>query len=130
MPNKSLSYPKVCRRTDGKYYIDFKLNGKRFRLFNGKYIGSSNNPNSYPLKLRKTQSIKLAKEVYDYLVSNNYSFTKRPKNKLEFYDSLIERKLSENLSESYIKALKSIARCLREQLVSKGHITPEYVDSL
>ena len=130
MPNKSLSYPKVCRRTDGKYYIDFKLNGKRFRLFNGKYIGSSNNPNSYPPRLRKTQSVNLAKEVYDYLVSNNCSFVKKPNTKLEFYDSLIERKLSENLSASYIKALKAIARCLREQLVSKGHISPDYVDSL
>ena len=94
MPNKSLSYPKVCRRTDGKYYIDFNLNGKRFRLFNGKYIGSSNNPNSYPPRLRKTQSANLAKEVYYYLISNNHSFTKRPKNKLEFFDYLIERKLS------------------------------------
>ena len=130
MPNKSLSYPKVCRRTDGKYYIDFKLNGKRFRLFNGKYIGSSNNPNSYPPRLRKTQSANLAKEVYDYLVSNNYSFVKKPNTKLEFYDSLIERKLSENLSVSYIKALKSIARCLRIELVSKSHISSEYVDSL
>ena len=31
---------------------------------------------------------------------------------------------------SYIKALKAIARCLREQLVSKGHISTDYVDSL
>ena len=130
MPNKSLSYPKVCRRTDGKYYIDFKLCGKRFRLFNGKYIGSSNNPNLYPPRLRKTQSANLAKEVYDYLVSNNYSFVKKPNTKLEFYDSLIERKLSENLSLSYLKALKAISRCLREQLVSKGHISSDYVDSL
>ena len=109
MPNKSLSYPKVCRRRDGKYYIDFKLNGKRFRLFNGKYIGSSNNPNSYPPRLRKTQSANLAKEVYDYLVSNNCSFVKKPKTKLEFFDCLIERKLSQNLSMSYTKALKAIA---------------------
>jgi integrase len=130
VPNKSLSYPKVCRRTDGKYYIDFKLCGKRFRLFNGKYIGSSNNPNLYPPRLRKTQSANLAKEVYDYLVSNNYSFVKKPNTKLEFYDSLIERKLSENLSLSYLKALKAISRCLREQLVSKGHISSDYVDSL
>ena len=130
MPNKSLSYPKVCKRINGKYYIDFKLCGKRFRLFNGKYIGSSNNPNSYPLKLRKTQSIKLAKEVYDYLVSNNYSFIKRPKTNLEFYDSLVKKKLSENLSVSYLKALKAISKRLRNNLLSKGYISTEYVDSL
>ncbi len=63
-------------------------------------------------------------------MSNNYSFIKRPKNKLEFFDSLIERKLSENLSVSYLKALKAIARCLHKELVSKGHISSDYVDSL
>ena len=99
-------------------------------MFSGKKIGSSTNPNTFPLKYRRNETLNLAKEVYDYLVSNNYSFTKRPKNKLEFYDSLIERKLSENLSLSYSKALKAIERCLREQLVSTGHISTEYVDSL
>jgi hypothetical protein len=63
-------------------------------MFSGKKIGSSTNPNTFPLKFRRNETINLAKEVYDYLVSNNYSFTKRPKNKLEFYDCLIERKLS------------------------------------
>ena len=130
MPNKSISYPKVCKRYDGLYYIDFKLNNKRIRMFSGKKIDSSTNPNTFPLKYRRNKTIKLAKEVYDYLVSNNYSFTKRPKNKLEFFDYLIEKKLSENLSVSYIKALKAIARCLREQLVFKGYISSEYVDSL
>ena len=96
-------------------------------MFSGKKIGSSTNPNTFPLKYRRNETINLAKEVYDYLVSNNYSFTKRPKNKLEFFDYLIERKLSENLSVSYIKALKAIARCLREQLVSKGHISTDYI---
>ena len=130
MPEKSLSYPKVCKRIDGKYYIDFKLCGKRFRLFNGKYIGSSNNPNSYPLKLRKTHAIELAKEVYNYLVSNNYSFIKRPKTNLEFYDSLVKKKLSENISVVYLKALKAISKSLRNKLISKGYIPNEYVDSL
>ena len=99
-------------------------------MFSGKKIGSSTNQNTFPLKFRRNETINLAKEVYDYLVSNNCSFVKRPNTKLEFYDSLIERKLSESLSVSYIKALEAIARCLREQLVSKGHISPEYVDSL
>ena len=41
------------------------------------------NPNSYPPRLRKTQSANLAKEVYDYLLSNDYSFTK-PLSSIEF----------------------------------------------
>jgi hypothetical protein len=74
MPKSSLSYPKVCKHKDGRYYVNFNLNSKRYRLFNGKRIHSSLSPNSYPSKLRRNKAILLAKEVYDYLVSNNYSF--------------------------------------------------------
>ena len=61
MPNSSLSYPKVCKRYDGLYYIDFKLNSKRYRLFSGSKIGSSLSPNTYPLKLRKQKEEMAAK---------------------------------------------------------------------
>ena len=130
MPNNSLSYPKVCKRKDGKYYIDFKLNGKRFRLFNGKYIGSSNNPNSYPVRLRKIQAKDLAKEVYNYLLSNNYSFVKKPNNKLELYDYLINNKLSEKLSNRYIKDLTQISKYLRNELIHKGCVSVEFTETL
>jgi integrase len=99
-------------------------------MFSGKKINSSTNPNSFPLKFRRNETLNLAKEVYDYLVSNNYSFTKQPKNKLEFFDNLIERKLSENLSVAYKKALEAIAMCLRKHLVYNGHISTDYIDSL
>lgn len=74
MPKYSLSYPNVRKHSNGKYFIDFFLNNKRYRLFNGKRIGSSLAPNSYPSKLRHSKTTLLAKEVYDYLVSNDYSF--------------------------------------------------------
>ena len=65
-------------------------------MFSGKKIGSSTNPNTFPLKFRRNETINLAKEVYDYLVSNNYSFTKRPKNKLEFYLACVYIEIWEN----------------------------------
>ena len=83
MPKSSLSYPKVCKHKDGRYYVNFNLNSKRYRLFNGKRIHSSLAPNSYPIKLRRSKAILLADEVYRYLVSNNYFFT----NALELYNS-------------------------------------------
>ena len=91
MPNNSLSYPKVCKRKDGKYYIDFKLNSKRYRLFSGRLIGSSLNPNSYPAKLRYSVTSDLAKQVYQFIVSNEYSMTK-PLSTLEYFDNLIANK--------------------------------------
>ena len=129
MPNNSLSYPKVCRRYDGLYYIDFRLNNKRVRMFSGCKINSSLAPNSYPPKLRHSKTALLAKEVYDYLVSNDYSFEK-PLKGVELFDSLIESKLSEPLSAMYRKALESIASLLRQELILKGSISKHFLNSI
>ena len=129
MPNNSLSYPKVCKRKDGKYYVDFKLNNKRYRLFSGRLIGSSLNPNSYPPKQRYSATSTLAKQVYEFIVLNEYSLSK-PKPTLELFDILIEKKLNEPLSDVYRKALKSYAIILRQELVKKGVITSSYIDSI
>ena len=129
MPNNSLSYPKVCKRKDGKYYVDFKLNNKRYRLFSGRLIGSSLNPNSYPSKQRYSVTSNLAKQVYEFVLLNDYSLSK-PKSSVEFFDDLIEKKLNEPLSDVYRKALKSYANILREELTKKGKITSSYIDSI
>ena len=99
MPNCSLSYPNIRKHSNGKYFIDFFLNNKRYRMFNGKRIGSSLAPNSHPSKLRHSKTALLAKEVYDYLVINDYSFEK-PIRCVELFDSIIESKLSEPFRKS------------------------------
>ena len=129
MPNNSLSYPKVCKRKDGKYYVDFKLNNKRYRLFSGRLIGSSLNPNSYPAKQRYSVTSTLAKQVYEFIVLNEYSLGK-PMSTLELFDALIDKKLSEPLSDIYRKALKSYAVILREELTKKGKLTSSFIDSI
>ena len=106
MPNNSLSYPKVCKRKDGKYYVDFKLNNKRYSI-----------------------TSTLAKQVYEFIVKNDYSLSK-PKPTLEIFDSLIEKKLNEPLSDVYRKALKSYAIILRQELITKGVITSSFIDSI
>lgn len=113
MPNNSLSYPKVCKRKDGKYYVDFKLNNKRYRLFSGRIIGSSLYTNTYPAKERYSVTSSLAKKVYAFIVSNNYSLTK-PLSSVEHYDSLIKDKLAEPLSYIYHKTLVHLSSVLRE----------------
>ena len=129
MPNNSLSYPKVCKRKDGKYYVGFKLNNKCYRLFSGRLIGSSLNPNTYPAKQRFSVTSTLAKQVYEFIVLNDYSISK-PKSTLELFDSLIENKLNEPLSYVYRKALKSYSVILRQELVKKGVITSSFIDSI
>ena len=129
MPNNSLSCPKVCKRIDGKYYVDFNLNNRRYRLYSGRLINSTLNPNSYPAKLRYPAAKSLAKQVYEYIVTNNYSLSK-PKSDLEVFDSLIKNKLTEPISKSYFKTLKYLSNELRGELISKGVLTPTFINSI
>jgi integrase len=126
MPKSSLSYPKVCKHKDGRYYLNFNLNSKRYRLFNGKRINSSLAPNSYPPRLRRNKAMILAKEVYEYLLSNDYSFTK-PLSSIELFDSLITSKLKEPLSKTYKKTLTKLVGCLRNELINKGGISKQFL---
>ena len=129
MPNSSLSYPRIRKYKDGRNFIDFNLNSRRYRLFNGKRIGSSLSPNTYPLKLRRVKTIELADEVYRYLINNNYSFEKQLDD-VGLFDSIVSKKLSEPLSQNYYKCLCGIVFKLRNELVVKGYISVDFIDSI
>ena len=57
----SVTYPKICNTNDEKYFIDFILNDRRYRLYNGNKIKLKLNPNSFPDKQRRRQAELLAK---------------------------------------------------------------------
>ncbi|MDB4087422.1 tyrosine-type recombinase/integrase [Flavobacteriaceae bacterium] len=125
----NITYPIVCQKNDGRYFIDFYINSKRYRLLTASKIGLDLKPNNYPENLRRKQAKLLAKLTYDYLIRNNYSFKKvKHESKLERFDYLINRKLSENLSMSYKKALKTYALVLREQVLKKDCVPIEFID--
>ena len=127
----SVTYPKICITNDGKYFIDFILNDKRYRLFNGNKIKLKLNPNSFPDKQRKRQAELLAKKVYEHVISNNYSFDKDNRsNELSLFDRLIESKLSENLSDHYRKTLRELSEKLREQVLINNTIPIEFTNYL
>jgi len=96
--------------------------------FGGKLIGSSLLINSYPKHLRRKQASTLAEQVYRHLVANDYSFSKKL-NQIEPFDLLINNKLKEPLSEPYRKVLSHLAFNLRKQLVSKGNISKQFLNS-
>ena len=113
-----LSYPKVKKRANGNFFIEFTLGSKRMRLVNGQKIKFNLQPNLYPPKERKSKAELLAKEVYNYLVNNNYTFDQgAPKNELELYDLLVKNKLDEPLSDKYKRGIESIASLFREQVI-------------
>ena len=98
-------------------------------MFSGVKIKSSLKPNSYPIKQRKCMTELLAKEVYDYLVRNDYKFSK-PLNQLELFDKLTKAKLSEPLSSKYRKTLLDLVEKIRRELTRKGEISVHFLDSL
>ena len=124
-----LSYPKLKRKANGEYFIEFTLKSKRIRLLNGQRIKSQLKPNDFPLKERKAKAELLAKKVYDYLENNNYSFDDQvPKNELELFDYLVTQKLSEPLSVNYKKAIESISKELRGQVILYKTIPIEFTN--
>ena len=118
MTRNSISYPKVCNDKLGNYYVDFRLQQKRFRLFNGNKIGSSLSPNSYPAKMRRSITTELAREVYEYLINNDYSFEKKVST-LELYDSLVAKKLAEPLSLNIQENLKQLFSQTKTRVTKK-----------
>lgn len=125
----SLKYPKVCKKSDGRYYVDLTLHGKRYRLFSGGLIGSSLSPNSYPLHLRKNAATQLAKEIYDYLLLNDYSFEEK-KSSAEVFDTIVAKKLSEPLSDKYKTELKRLSDLIRSDAIKYGVIRSATTDNI
>ncbi len=56
---KTISYPKVGQTKDLKVFVSFYLNNQRYRLYNGKRIGSLLEPNSFPEDKESTRVISL-----------------------------------------------------------------------
>ena len=129
MTKNSISYPKVCKDKHSKYWIDFKLNNKRVRMFSGRRINSSTAPNTFPIKHRRKEALKLAREVFEYLASNNFLFL-RIYNKTEQFDKIVEKKFNEPLSSDYKKMLKRLSIILRNELIRKDNISVDFIDSL
>ena len=125
----NITYPLICQRKDGKYFIDFYINNKRHRILCAKKIGIDLKPNNYPINQRKKKTELLAKLVYDHLIQNNESFEEKKYSiTVEKYDYLIERKLKETLSEKYKTTLSYYAKLFRKELVKHDKIPIEFIE--
>ena len=126
----SITFPKVCRWKNGKYYIDFKLHGKRYRLQNGNKIKLDLKPNNFPQKFRKQQSELLAQKVFEFLIDNNMKFhADNRTDQLMLFDEVIEKKLDEPLSTNYRKTLSHLSSLLRKQVVLHDTIPVRFIET-
>ena len=125
----NITYPTICQKKDGKYFIDFYINAKRYRLFTAQKIGLDLKPNNYPIQQRKKKAELLAKLVYDHLIKNNISFEEQTSSlKVQQYDLIIEKKLKSSFSTKYVKSLEYYSNILREQLIKHDEIPIEFID--
>ena len=125
----NITYPTVCQKKDGRYFIDFYINTKRYRLFTAQKIGLDLKPNNYPIQQRKKKAELLAKLVYDHLIRNNETLDDSSVSfRVQEFDKLINRKLNNTLSERYKLSLGYYAKLLREQLIKHDEIPIEFID--
>ena len=124
-----LKYPKVHADQKQQVYISFYLNDKRYRLFNGKRVGSDTNPNTYPIAQRSDIGNILAAEVYDYLINGGVLKSFRSDNILvgkltdrEYLRMALSSKMKGPYSEKYKTMLQYTFDSLLRVMASDSFI--------
>ena len=121
---KSISYPKINQRLDGKVEVIVYYKGKRMRLQNGRAFGVNLRPNSFPLKERVNQANILAAEVYSKLLSGTVPAHRGQQHIIEnqpdlyYLEQALNRKLKEGHSKHHRNALKLAYERIKDKTVN------------
>ena len=109
----SINYPKVHTDSKDRVFVSIYINKKRYRIYNGKRIGSTLDPNSFPPSERLSQGNVLAAELYNYIqgggLLTNYRSYKPITGELsdkEYLNLALESKLKGNYSNKYKDTLQ------------------------
>ena len=118
-----LNYPKVHLDHD-KVFVSFYINQKRYRLYNGKRIGSTTSPNSYPIDQRFSIGNLLAAEVYKYLTEGGVLKKYKSDTVIigkqtdrDYLTRALNNKLSGNYSKKYNEMLKHVYRLTIQEMI-------------
>ena len=131
-----IKYPKVKINKESKVYVSFYVKDKRYRIANGKRIGSITNPNSYPIEERLKVGKILAAEVYSHL--NNGGVLKSYRSEevvygrlrdIDYIEMALNTKLKGNYSRKYKANLSSIYTKL-STIIGGDKLSKESVKSM
>ena len=118
-----INYPKVKVDSEGRIFVLFFQNNKRYRIFNGSKINSEIYPNSFPLSKRMEMGKLLAAEVYQFLISDlsleqlQVSILIKPNmTDRDYLTVALENKLKENYTKKYKYMLRFIFNKLINEL--------------
>ena len=119
----TLKFPKVHTDSKQQVFVSFYIEGKRFRLYNGKRINSTTDPNSHPILNRLSIAKVLAAEVYSYLLNGGVILSYRSskpisgkRSDMEYLKQALELKLAGNYSEKYKAMLIFSFKCLKKSM--------------
>ena len=129
----SIAYPQVYKDSKNRVFVSFYINNKRYRLYNGKRIGSNISPNTFPMNQRYSIGNLLAAEVYKHIstggeikplhISKKNTITLSD---ADIIDQVLEEKLNQDLSNSYKETLNFVGRNFIEiignQKVHQDHV--------
>lgn len=129
----SIAYPQVYKDSKNRVFVSFYINNKRYRLYNGKRIGSTISPNTFPMNQRYSIGNLLAAEVYKHISTGGeikplHIYKKNTINlsDADIINQVLEEKLNQDLSNSYKNTLKFIGRNFIEiignQKVHQDHV--------
>ena len=108
-------YPKVYTDQKQRVFVSFYFNNKRYRIYNGKRIGSHTDPNSFPINQRSEIGNLLAGEIYHYLINGGVINSFRCESEVyefksdrELITKALKTKLEGHYSDNYKKTLRYI----------------------
>mgnify|MGYP006110742999 FL=1 len=122
-----INYPVVKINSKMKVFLSFYINNKRVRLYNGKRIKSTTNPNSFPIKDRFKVGNLLAAEVYKYITQGGILKEYRSKTivsgeltDFEYLKEALENKINGGYSAKYVTTLRYIYNEILKKNKSKN----------
>jgi integrase len=131
-----LNYPKVHLDHD-KVFVSFYINQKRYRLYNGKRIGSATSPNSYPVDQRFSIGNLLAADVYKYLTEGGVLKKYKSDTVIigkqtdrDYLTRALNNKLSGNYSKKYNEMLKHVYRLTIQEMIGDNLTSSNISDIL
>jgi integrase len=121
----TLQFPKVHTDSLNKVFVSFYIGGERYRLYNGKRINSTTDPNSYPADLRLSIAKVLATEIYSYLLNGGVLLSYRSTNvvtgklsDIDYIKQALDSKLAGDYSSKYKAMLQFSFNCLKKEIGS------------
>ena len=120
-----LQFPKLHTDSLNKVFVSFYIKNKRYRLYNGKRINSSTDPNSFPIEQRLSIAKVLAAEIYSYLLNGGILMSYRSKNvvsgklsDLDYIQQALDSKIAGDYSNKYKSMLQFSFNCLEQEMTS------------